>query len=84
MKAEEILKTMTPEIYRRFRSAIEVGKWPDGRKLSTEQIETCMQAIITYEGRYVAEIERTGYVPPKKKSCDSTKSNNETNTLKWQ
>ncbi|WP_188151498.1 YeaC family protein [Teredinibacter waterburyi] len=80
MDKEKILQSMTPEIYQRFRTAVSIRKWPDGRQLTQQQVETCMQAIIAYEHEYVAEHERTGYVAPKKKACATE---HET-PLKWQ
>lgn len=69
LSAEDFLKNMTPELYRRFKRAVEIRKWPDGKILSDQQVEICMQAIIAYEHSYVPETERTGYVPPKEKPC---------------
>ncbi len=69
MDVDKYTAALTPEIIERFKTAIELGKWPDGRKLSPEQKETCMQAIIAYEHQHVAENERTGYVPPKETPC---------------
>lgn len=70
MLIEEILNIMTPELYQRFRRAIELGKWPDGRPVSREQLATCMQSVIAYEARHVQPHERTGYVPPKVTACE--------------
>ncbi|WP_372750102.1 DUF1315 family protein, partial [Litorivivens sp.] len=29
-----MLKAMTPEIHAALKRAVEIGKWPDGRRLS--------------------------------------------------
>ncbi|WP_045859405.1 YeaC family protein [Teredinibacter purpureus] len=84
MTPEDILRTMTPEIYRRFQTAIEIRKWPDGKVLSPEQTEICLQAIIAYEHKYVPENERTGFVPPKKTPCSDDTGKKSEETLKWQ
>ncbi|SUD98938.1 Protein of uncharacterised function (DUF1315) [Psychrobacter phenylpyruvicus] len=31
MKKEDVLAAMTPELVASFRTAIEIGKWPDGK-----------------------------------------------------
>lgn len=81
MSDQDYMNVLNDEIVQRFRTAIELGKWPDGRALSDEQRETCMQAIIKYEHTHLAEEERTGYVPPKETPCDSS-SDKET-PIKW-
>lgn len=84
INTDDILKNMTPEIYRRFRSAIALRKWPDGKLLTDAQLDICMQAIIAYEHKYVSEHERTGYVPPKQTSCGEHSHDETTQPLKWQ
>jgi hypothetical protein len=59
---EKILATITPEVYANLQRAIELGKWADGQKLTVEQKELCMQAIIAYGEQNLAEEERTGFV----------------------
>lgn len=49
MTLEQLIKALTPEIYQNLRTAIELGRWPDGRKLEAEQRELCMEAVIYYE-----------------------------------
>ncbi|WP_185230365.1 YeaC family protein [Teredinibacter franksiae] len=85
MNIESILKSMTPEIYRRFKTAVEVRKWPDGNALTQSQIETCMEAIIAYEHRYISETERTGFMPTKETPCEDKHehSPDEETELKW-
>lgn len=57
-----ILATLTPEIVANLKRAVELGKWPDGRRLTDEQRETCMQAVLVWELQYLPEEERTGYI----------------------
>ena len=56
----QLLKEITPDIYANLKSAIEIGKWADGSKLSSEQLDSCMQTVILYESKNVAEQERIG------------------------
>ena len=62
MNKETILATLTPELVDKFRLAIEIGKWDDGRRLTSEQRETCMQAVMIWEHEHLAPSERTGYI----------------------
>jgi uncharacterized protein len=61
---EELLDEITPSVYESLKTAIELGKWEDGSKLSAEQIEHSMQVVILYEMKYVAESDRTGAALP--------------------
>ncbi|WP_367108619.1 YeaC family protein [uncultured Psychrobacter sp.] len=62
MDKQTILSSLTPEIVDKFREAIELGKWPDGRKLTAEQRETCMQAVMIWEHEHLPPSERTGFI----------------------
>ena len=62
MNKQTILATLTLEMVDKFRMAIELSKWPDGRKLSPEQRETCMQAVMIWEHEHLKPSERTGYI----------------------
>jgi len=68
MDLQQLLNSITPDIYQQLQKAVEIGKWPDGRNISEEQRSLCIQAIIAYDQRK-PEIERTGYVPPKDSAC---------------
>lgn len=60
---------ISPEIYQRFRQALELGKWPDGRVVTAEQKEICMEAVLIYEAaQNIAESERVGYIDRTKKT----------------
>lgn len=58
----EMIENITPEIYQSLKLAVEIGKWPDGRKLTQEQKELSMQAVIAWELQNLPEEERTGYI----------------------
>lgn len=59
---EDLIASMTPEICDNMRRAVELGKWPDGRVLSKEQREMCMQAVLAWETKNLPEEQRTGYM----------------------
>ena len=58
----EMLRNITPEVYASLKQAVEIGKWPDGRRLTQEQKELCMQAMIGWELEKLPEEERTGFM----------------------
>ncbi|MEZ5491791.1 MAG: DUF1315 family protein [Gammaproteobacteria bacterium] len=62
---EALIEGITPEIYARLKTAIELGKWENGQLLSSQQLEHCLQAVIAYEHRKVPVDQRTGYIRPK-------------------
>lgn len=81
----KMLDAITPEVYERFKSAVEIKKWPDGTQMSPEQLAICMEAIITYEAAHLAPEDRTGYVPPKSSACEPEPVAENTDTpIRWQ
>ncbi len=88
MNFEKLIDSITPEIYQSLKTGLELGKWADGNKLTAQQKEHTMQAIIGYEQKHFATEERTGYVPPKPKKaepCDKDDNKSEVEMpLKWQ
>jgi len=66
-----MLAALNPEIVERLKRAVEIGKWPDGRRLSPEQRSTCLQAVIVWEGRNLPEEARTGYIDKGDKDGDT-------------
>ncbi|MDU1062388.1 MAG: YeaC family protein [Leclercia adecarboxylata] len=51
MNIEEMIKGMTPEVYQRLVTAVELGKWADGVALTAEQKENCLQLVILWQAR---------------------------------
>jgi hypothetical protein len=58
----EMIENITPDIYQSLKLAVEIGKWSDGRKLSQEQRELSLQALIAWEVQNLPEDQRTGYM----------------------
>lgn len=67
----EAIENITPEIYQNLKLAVEIGKWPDGRKLTQEQKELTLQALIAWEIQNLPEEERIGYMGPQECSSKS-------------
>ena len=59
---DQMIDSMTLEVWHNMRTAVETGRWPDGRQVSDEQRELCLQAVIAWEIRNLPEEERTGYM----------------------
>ncbi|MFJ4371298.1 YeaC family protein [Pseudomonas japonica] len=60
----QMIENITPEIYESLKLAVEIGKWADGRKLTSEQRELSLQAVIAWELQNLPEDQRTGYMGP--------------------
>lgn len=65
MNYRDLLNSITPEIYDNLKRAVELGKWPDGRVVTPEQRQHCMEAVIAYEHKHLPPEQHTGYIPPK-------------------
>ena len=74
MTLDQLIQSMTPQIYENMKQAIELGRWPDGRQLDSEQKALCMEAAMLFEVQQdVPETQRIGYMESqcKSKSTDS-------------
>jgi uncharacterized protein YeaC (DUF1315 family) len=59
-----MIENITPDIYESLKLAVEIGKWSDGGKLTAEQRELSLQAMIAWEIQNLPEDQRTGYMGP--------------------
>ncbi len=57
MEVEQLVRAMSPEIYQRLMYAVETGRWPEGERLTQEQRDGCMQAVMLYQSRYNTDAE---------------------------
>ncbi|MDT0594045.1 YeaC family protein [Glaciecola petra] len=51
MHIEQLVATMSKDVFEKLKIAIETGKWLDGNPLSDEQKETVLQAILLYQAK---------------------------------
>lgn len=70
MEYQQLIESLTPEVYEKLRIAVEIGKWPDGRRLSPEQRQECMQALIAWGELNLPEEQRVGYIDRGHKAGD--------------
>ncbi|AOR65247.1 YeaC family protein [Pectobacterium wasabiae] len=57
MELNDLIDAMTPEIYQRLVTAVELGKWPDGVALTAEQKENCLQMVMMWQARHNEQAE---------------------------
>ena len=55
MDLTEVISLITPEIRNNLATAIEIGRWPDGNKLTQQQLTSSMQAVIAWDSFYGEE-----------------------------
>lgn len=72
MDLEKLVANITPEIHMALKTAIEIGRWPDGRALTEEQKALCMEAVIHYDQRFLQEEDRVGYIDRGSKASGET------------
>jgi len=71
---QALLDSITPEIHENLKTAVETGRWANGDRLTPEQLEHSLQAIIAYEARCVPEQQRVGFIDTtglQKSHCDT-------------
>lgn len=51
----ELVKSMTVEMRDRLNTAVQIGRWPDGKALSVEQKESIIEALIAYQALHEPE-----------------------------
>lgn len=72
MDTQAILNALTPEIAEKFRTAIALGRWESGERLTEAQRHTCMQALMVWEHAHLPVEERVGYIhKPAKNNADA-------------
>ena len=60
-----LVDQITPSIYASLKTAVELGKWGNGDKLSEEQLENSLQMVILYEAKNLEASERIEAALPK-------------------
>lgn len=52
MNVDELVNSLTPEVYQRLATAVELGKWPDGVALTPAQKENSLQLVMLWQARH--------------------------------
>ncbi len=72
---ERLLASLDEEKYRQLQRAVELGKWPDGRRVDDEERATALQVLIAYDSRHKPEEERIGYIAkPETDVCETNEA----------
>jgi uncharacterized protein len=82
MDYRKTIEDMPLETYERLRTALELGKWPDGKVLTPQQKEHAMQAVIAWGRMHLEEGEQVGFIDKGAKAgdvCDEP----EVTSLNW-
>ncbi len=85
MNIEQIISAMTIDIRNNLATAVEIGRWPDGSQLTSEQLENSMQAVIAWDstnGEVTDEpfrIQKGGILNKNAKNSESKASSTELN-----
>lgn len=61
----KLVEQITPSVYESLKTAVELGKWGNGDKLSEEQLENSLQMVILYEAKNLKASERIEATLPK-------------------
>ena len=92
MNFQQLISNITPDIYAALKRGLEIGKWPSGILLTSEQKSLVMEALISYEQLHVAEQDRVGFIDRGSKKegevCNDDLNNPASNSpietlLKW-
>ncbi|MCL4170555.1 UNVERIFIED_CONTAM: hypothetical protein GTU68_027422, partial [Idotea baltica] len=51
MNLDQMLASVTPEVYENLKYAVETGKWQNGQRLTTEQRENSLQLVLAYQAK---------------------------------
>ncbi len=82
MEFAELINNLDADTCDRLRRALELGKWPDGRLLSRDQKELCMQAVIAFDHRHKELKQRVGYIDRGSKA-ETFSGSDHAETLIW-
>jgi uncharacterized protein YeaC (DUF1315 family) len=80
---QDIVASLTPDIVRNMKRALETGRWADGRELGDEQREHCMRAVILWDQEHLPETQRTGFIDRGHKRQGEQCDDDSAQTLRW-
>lgn len=75
MDFQNLIARMDANTCAALKRAVEIGKFPDGRRLTDEQRALCMEAVLAWEMRHLPSDQHTGHIDRGSKKdgdvCDS-------------
>ena len=51
MNIDQMLASVTPEVFENLKYAVETGKWQNGQRLTEEQRENSLQLVLAYQAK---------------------------------
>ncbi len=81
MSFEKFINAITPAMYLSMKEAVAIGRWPDGRALTTAEKEATLRAVIAYDHKHQVDEERIGHINGQ---CKAKSSVETTDQLKWE
>lgn len=75
MSFQDTASKLSPDVIARMREAVELGRWPDGKPLTSEQKQTTLEAVMAWETVHLPPEERIGYMP--RTDCSPTENSAE-------
>ncbi|MBS3796957.1 MULTISPECIES: DUF1315 family protein [unclassified Pseudoalteromonas] len=58
MNIDQLVQSITPEVYERLQYGAATGKWPDGSPLSEQQKEQTVQLVMLYQAKVLKSDEQ--------------------------
>ncbi|WP_462158173.1 YeaC family protein [Pseudoalteromonas sp. GB56] len=58
MNIEQLVQSITPEVFERLQYGASTGKWPDGTALTDAQKEQTMQLVMLYQAKVLKSDEQ--------------------------
>lgn len=57
MNIDHLINAMSPQVYEILKQGVEIGKWPNGVALTSEQREKATQGMMLYQGTHLAQTD---------------------------
>ncbi|MBU2918593.1 DUF1315 family protein [Psychrosphaera sp. F3M07] len=51
MNLDQMLASVTPEVFENLKYAVETGKWQNGQRLTAEQRDNSLQLVLAYQAK---------------------------------
>lgn len=65
MDYSQTVASLTPQMIAKLKTAIELGRWENGDKLTSEQVESAMQAVMLWEAQNIGNKDNQPFVVDK-------------------
>ena len=62
MDYSQAVSSLTPELITKLKTAIELGRWENGDKMTSEQVESAMQAVMLWEAKNLSNEHNEPFV----------------------